>query len=116
MQRISWEKEYVFKDLFGILVIVNLNMINHVLLEEYLGYESCKYRKVLISKLVEECSDGLMIINWFITQRWLIAFKYFVGYISNDGIIPFCVKAPQMNAFSKYFDSNNKYMKIKIMF
>ena len=27
------KKEYVIKDLFGILVIVNLNMTNHVVLE-----------------------------------------------------------------------------------
>ena len=38
------------------------------------------------------------------------AFKYFLGYISNDGIIPLCIKLPQMNIFAKSFDSNNKYM------
>ena len=37
-------------------------------------------------------------------------FMYFIGYISNDGIIPLCIKFPQMNAFAKYFDNNNKYM------
>ena len=25
------------------------------------------------------------------------AFKYFIRYISNDGIIPLCIKLPQMN-------------------
>ena len=37
-------------------------------------------------------------------------FKYFIEYISNDGIIPLCIKLPQMNIFAKSFDSNNKYM------
>ena len=33
--------------------------------------------------------------------------KYFIGYISNFGIIPLYIKIPQMNAFVKNFDSNN---------
>ena len=32
------------------------------------------------------------------------AFKYFIGYISNDyGNIPLCIRLPQMNASVKYF-------------
>ena len=39
-------KEYAIKDLFGILAIVNVNGINHVILENiYLDYENCKCRK-----------------------------------------------------------------------
>ena len=38
------------------------------------------------------------------------AFKDFIVYISNIGIIPLFIRLPQINAFVKYFDSNNKYM------
>ena len=38
-------KKCVKKDLFGILVIVNVNVINHDDVGEYLDYENCKYRK-----------------------------------------------------------------------
>ena len=37
------------------------------------------------------------------------SFKYFIGYISNH-TKPLCIKRPQMNAYVKHFDSNNKYM------
>ena len=40
---------------------------------------------------------------------------YLNTLLDNNGIIPLCIKLPQMNAFSKYFDSNNKYMKINMM-
>ena len=42
----NWlEKEYVINDLIGILAIVNMNVINHVDIEEYLDYKNCKCRK-----------------------------------------------------------------------
>ena len=31
------------------------------------------------------------------------AFKYFIGYKSNAGIIPLYIKLPKMNAYAKYF-------------
>ena len=31
------------------------------------------------------------------------AFKYFIGYKSNVGIIPLYIKLPKMNAYAKYF-------------
>ena len=48
-------------DLFGILVYVNVNVTNHVMLENvYLNsYAHCKCRKILIDKLVEECSENI---------------------------------------------------------
>ena len=46
-------KEFVIKDLFRILVTVNVNVINHCDIGEYLDYENCKYRKRLIDKLVD---------------------------------------------------------------
>ena len=38
----------MIKDLFGILVIVSVNVIKH---------ENCKCRKELVDKLVDECTD-----------------------------------------------------------
>ena len=48
-------------NLFGILVYVNLNFINHFISDvgEYLDYASCKCRKRLIDKLVEECNGDI---------------------------------------------------------
>ena len=43
----------MIKDLFGILVILNVNVINHMMLERYLDYENCKCRKV------EECTEKI---------------------------------------------------------
>ena len=47
----------VIKDLSRILVIVNVNVINIVMLVEYLDYENCKCRKKLVDKLVGECTE-----------------------------------------------------------
>ena len=44
--------------MLGILVIVNVNEINHVILV-YLDYENCKCRKRLIDKLVDECDENI---------------------------------------------------------
>ena len=40
------------------------------------------------------------------------SFKYFIGYRheGNAYSSPLCVKLPQMNPHTKYFDKNNKYM------
>ena len=43
------------KDLFGILVIVNVNVINHVMLD----YKNCKCTKKLVDKLVPECNENI---------------------------------------------------------
>ena len=51
-------KECVIKDLFGILVIVSVNVINHVT-GELLDYKIRECRKRLIDKLVEECSENI---------------------------------------------------------
>ena len=48
----------MIKDLFGILVIVIVNVINCVA-RQYLDYENCKCRKKLIYKLVEKCSENI---------------------------------------------------------
>ena len=52
-------KEYVIKDLFVTLVIVNVNVINYVMPQKCLDYKICKSRKRLIDKLVEECSENI---------------------------------------------------------
>ena len=53
-------KVCAIKDLFGILVIVSVNVINRVILvSEYLDYENCKCRKKLVDKLVEECTENV---------------------------------------------------------
>ena len=43
----------MIKDLFGILVIVSVNVI------KWIDYEYCKCRKILVDKLVDECTETL---------------------------------------------------------
>ena len=42
------------------------------------------------------------------------SFKYFIGYRReyNTFPSPLCVTLPQMNAYTKYFDKNNKYINL----
>ena len=44
------------------------------------------------------------------------SFKYFIGYIDIGNILPapLCIKLPQMNGYTKYFDNNNKYMNLLV--
>ena len=42
------------------------------------------------------------------------AFEYFIQYKSDIGIVPLCVKLPQINGYVKYFDNNNEYMNLFI--
>ena len=51
-------KVNVTKDLFGILVILNLNVINQNI-GEYLDYKHCKCRNKSVDKLVEDCSKNI---------------------------------------------------------
>ena len=46
-----------------------------------------------------------------VSSRWKLIYKYFCGYLNNDGIIkPLCVILPQMNGYIKYFDDGGKNM------
>ena len=43
-------------------------------------------------------------------------FKYFIGHRHKGNAFPspLCVKLPQMNAYVKYFDKNNKYINLLV--
>ena len=43
-------------------------------------------------------------------------YKYFIEYIHKDNVLPtpLCIKFPQMNAYAKYFDKNNKCMNLLV--
>ena len=47
------------KDLFGILVVVNVYVVSRAMLENILDYENCNCRKKLFDKLVKECSESI---------------------------------------------------------
>ena len=55
----SLTKECLIKDLFGILVIVSVNVINLCDIGEYLDYKNCRCRKKKFDKLVEECNENI---------------------------------------------------------
>ena len=42
--------------------------------------------------------------------------KYLIGYRHNDNVFPstLCIKRPEMNAYAKCFDKNNKYMNLLV--
>ena len=62
---------YVIKDLFGILITVSVNVINHVIwVGEYLDYENCRCRKKLVDKLVEECNENVKEAKITETTLW----------------------------------------------
>ena len=48
-------KKYAIKDLFGILLIVNVNFD----FSEYLDYQNCKCRKKLVDRLIDECTETI---------------------------------------------------------
>ena len=48
----------MIKNLFGILVIVNVNVIK-IDIGEYLDYENCKCRKKLVDELIDECTETI---------------------------------------------------------
>ena len=43
-------------------------------------------------------------------------FKYFIGYRHKGNTFPspMCVRLPQMNPHTKYFDKNGKYMNLLV--
>ena len=52
-------KEFVIKDLFGIIVICECECDKSCDVGEYLDYENCKFIKRLIHKLVKKCSQNI---------------------------------------------------------
>ena len=58
--------------------------------------------------------DSVDLSKIVLSNRWKrndTTYKYFCGYLNNDGIIkPLCVILPQMNGYIKYFDDVGKNM------
>ena len=56
--------------------------------------------------------DSVDLSKIVVSSRWKLndtTYKYFCGYLNNDGIIkPLCVILPQMNGYIKYFDDGGK--------
>ena len=52
-------KEYAIKDLFGILLIVNVNAINLVVLVNIYIIQIVSVEKKLVDPLVEECTENI---------------------------------------------------------
>ena len=71
----------MLKDLFRILVIANVNVINHVI-GEYLDYENCKCRKKLVNKLVEMCTENIHEVK-ILARCTLCCFQYLYNHHRN---------------------------------
>ena len=58
--------------------------------------------------------DSIDLSKIVVSSRWKLndtTYKYFCGYLNNDGIIkPLCFILPQMNGCVKYFDDGGKNM------
>ena len=42
------------------------------------------------------------------------AFKYFIEYVTNSGIIPLYITLPQIKAYVKHFDKSNQYKNLLV--
>ena len=57
--------------------------------------------------------DSVDLSKIVVSSRWKLndtTYKYFCGYLNNDGIKSLCVILPQMNGYIKYFDDGGKNM------
>ena len=58
--------------------------------------------------------DSVDLSKIIVSSRWKLndtTYKYFCGYLNNDGIVkPLCVILPQMNGYIQYFDDGGKNM------
>ena len=52
-------KVYAIKYIFGILVICKCEYGKSFDFGEYLDYENCKCRKVMVDKLIEQCNENI---------------------------------------------------------
>ena len=64
--------------------------------------------KVVDKKTFYSSKEAILLSKWKLNDT---TYKYFCGYLNNDGIIkPLCVILPQMNEYIKYFDDGGKNM------
>ena len=42
------------------------------------------------------------------------SFKYFIGYKRGAGVVPLCIKLPQLSGYAKYFDKGNRCISFMI--
>ena len=66
--------------------------------KEPISIDKAEIKRIVLSK-----------IHWYDIKG---SFKYFKGHIHKSRVFlsPLCIKLPQMNAYVKYFDNNNKYV------
>ena len=83
-------KKNVIKDLFGTLVIMNVNVINHVTLKKIQITKIVSVEKRSINKLVEECNkniDGNKTIQNYYKNVCNYCIKYIVLFVITFFII-----------------------------
>ena len=71
-------------------------------------------KKTFYSSIEAILLDSVDLSKIVVSSRWRLndtTYKYFFGYLNNDGIIkPLYVILPQMNGYIKYFDDGGKNM------
>ena len=68
----------MIKDLFGILVIVIVNVIKCDV-GKYLDYENCKCRKKLVAPLTEECTETVEEVK--LAKKLLLKMKIVINVL-----------------------------------
>ena len=65
----------MIEDIFGILVIVSLNVIDHVILESiWIGLDlNCRWKKKLADKLVQVCAETVEEVKMSIKTNVVLA-------------------------------------------
>ena len=71
-----------------------------------------KFIKKVYSSKEAILLDSVDLSKIVVSSRWKLndeTYKYFCGYLNNDGIIKsLCVILPQMNGYIKYFEDGGK--------
>ena len=70
--------------------------------------------EIFIKNSFNKWKNQSVLIKQILKNEYKGEFKYFIGYISNVGVIPLYIRFPQMNAFVKYWNSNNKSMSLLV--
>ena len=84
--------------------------------------EDCIYKNIVFHKnkrpiKIDEVDVRRIVLSSKHSYGNKGSFKYFIGCINNANafpIIPLCIKLPQMNGYTNYFDNNNKYMNLLV--
>ena len=88
-----------------------------------MGEKTLKFNNIKVNKKEFHKSKQAIDLDSIITDKIVISdkfrhneesFKYFIGYLEEEMIRPFCIILPQTNGYIKYSENSGKNMSILI--